>query len=90
MQDRLLKDEGKEQIYGTQFAGYAEKDSVTGAQKISWFLWPVKDYEHLTALRKKAGFTETIEENAASQGIEFRNMTIEELKEKHPGFLPQK
>jgi hypothetical protein len=90
MQDRLLKDGGKEQIYGTQFAGYAEKDSVTGEQKISWFLWPVKDYIHLNETRENAGFTETIEANAASQGIEFRIMTIEELKEKHPGFLPQK
>ncbi len=87
MQDRLLKSEGKEQVYGTQYAGYAGKDSVTRQQKIYWFLWPVKDYAHVNERRKKAGFKDTVAENAADQGIEFEVVTLAAAKKKYPGFF---
>ena len=90
MQDRMLKEQGREQIYGTQYAGYPVKDPVTGEQKIKWFLWPVKDYIHVAQRRKKAGFKETIAADAASQGTEPQMMTLAEIKVKCPWLLPQK
>lgn len=90
MQDRMLMGQGKEQVYGTQFAGVASQDSITGERKISWFLWPVKDYEHVSERRKNAGFKDTIEENAGDQGIELKVITLEFAKKNYPWLFPKK
>ncbi len=84
MQDRMLKEEGKEQIYGTQYAGYAVTDSITHQKKICWLLWPVKDYAHVNERRKKAGFKDTVAENAADQGIEPKILTLAEARKECP------
>jgi hypothetical protein len=90
MQDRLLMEAGKEQIYGTQFAGFAREDTLTHQQTITWFLWPVKDMAGVYQRRKKAGIKGTIAENAASQGIEPEFMSLREVKKKCPWLFPTK
>jgi hypothetical protein len=90
MQDRLLKGKGEEQIYATQFAGCMVKDSATQEKRIEWFLWPVKDYAHVDERRKKAGFKETIAENAESQGIKLQVITLADAKKKYPWLFPVK
>jgi hypothetical protein len=90
MQDRMLRDAGKEQLYGSQYAGYAMKDSATGARVINWFLWPVKDYAHVNERRKKAGFEDSVAENAASQGIVLKTMTLQDVREQCPWLLTSK
>ena len=90
MQDRLLKEEGKEQIYGTQYAGFASLDSVTKQQKIIWFLWPVNNYSQVNERRKAAGFKDSVAENAAAQGIELHVISLVEAKKNYPWFFSVK
>ena len=88
MQDRLLMEKGLEQIYGTQYAGFASRDSSTGEQKINWFLWPVRDYPTVNKKRKKTGFNDTVAENAASEGITLQVVTLAEAKKNYPWLFP--
>jgi hypothetical protein len=88
MHDRLLMQKGLEQIYGTQYAGFASQDSVTGARKINWFLWPVKDYPSVEKRRKEAGFKDSVAENAADQGITLYVISYAEAKKKYPWMFP--
>jgi len=38
---------------------------------------------------KKAGFTDTIAENAADQGLPLNVVTLAEAKKKYPGFFAE-
>ncbi len=80
MQDRLLMQEGKEQIYGTQGRGFATQGADGRPGPMQMFIWPIKDPKNVNRRRKEAGFTDTVEENARRLGIEYKVMTLEEAK----------
>jgi hypothetical protein len=80
MHDRLLMQQGKEQLYGTQGAGNYRLNSVTG-QKVFWsYIWPILNPNGVNEMRKEAGFNTTVEENAKRMGIDYKVYTIEEIK----------
>lgn len=75
MLDRKLMQHGQEQIYGTQLsAGQLKSDPK------AWFVWPIKDAATVNERRKKAGFTQTVEENAQRLDVKYRVVTMDEIK----------
>lgn len=79
MQDRLLCSQGKEQIYGTQGAGKRIVNKETGKEEYFRYILPIKNPELVNELRKKAGFTSTVEENAKRMEIEYKVYTLDEI-----------
>jgi hypothetical protein len=80
MLDRQLMREGKEQLYGTQAMGYNVTNPATGRREGQRpFVWPIKDAAGVNARRQKAGFKNTVEQNAAIMGIPYRVVTLEEV-----------
>lgn len=75
MEDRYLMDNNKEQLYGTQ--GWRMPD---GKGNMENFIWPIKDPQHVNALRKRSGFKTTVEQYAASLGIKYRVVKLSELQ----------
>lgn len=74
MEDRLLMQEGKPQIYGTQGKSY---DDARGS-----FIWPIENPESVNELRMEAGFSSTIEEyakNLFGEDFEYKALTIEDV-----------
>ncbi len=72
MEDRHLMTQNLEQIYGTQ--------STFGSDN-KGFIWPIKDPETVNERRKKAGFTETIEEYSERiVGTPYRVYTLAEVE----------
>jgi hypothetical protein len=47
--------------------------------------WPIRDPAHVNERRKKAGFEQTVEANAQRLGIEYRPLTLNDVK-KLPGY----
>jgi hypothetical protein len=80
MHDRLLMQEGKEQLYGTQVAGENILNPATGKKEFWYYVWPIQNAESVNELRKEAGFTTTVEENAKSIGVVYKKYTLEEVK----------
>ncbi|MNY46168.1 hypothetical protein D3C86_1813250 [compost metagenome] len=80
MQDRMLVQEGKEQLYGTQGAGESILNVQTGKKEFWQYIWPIQNAEFVNELRKEAGFTTTVEENAKRMGITYKKYTLEEIK----------
>jgi hypothetical protein len=76
MLDRQLSNHGKEQIYGTQ----AHWGKLKNGKDIGGFIWPIKDPARVNALRKKAGFDQTVEQNAARLAIKYKVIKIDEVK----------
>ena len=79
MQDRLLTSQGKEQIYGTQGAGKRIVNKETGKEEYIRYILPIKNPKMVNELRKKAGFTSTVEENAKRLEIEYKVYTLDEI-----------
>lgn len=79
MQDRLLTSQGKEQIYGTQGAGKRIVNKETGKEEYIRYILPIKNPEMVNEVRKKAGFTSTVEENAKRLEIEYKVYTLDEI-----------
>lgn len=74
MEDRLLMQEGKPQIYGTQGKSY---DDERGS-----FIWPIENPESVNERRMEAGFTSTIEEyakNLFGEDFEYIALTMEDV-----------
>jgi uncharacterized membrane protein YphA (DoxX/SURF4 family) len=74
MEDRLLMQEGKPQIYGTQGKSY---DDARGS-----FIWPIENPESVNELRMEAGFSSTIEEYAKTlfgEDFEYKALTMEDV-----------
>ncbi|MCV6628260.1 MAG: DoxX family membrane protein [Flavobacteriaceae bacterium] len=71
MEDRYLKDQNKEQLYGTQI-GSVQKE---GAQ--IRFVWPVKDAHYVNERRKEAGFIKSLEEYSSSLGFTYEPISLE-------------
>lgn len=80
MHDRLLMQQRKEQLYGTQGAGNYRLNSVTGKKEFWNYIWPILNPNGVNEMRKEAGFTTTVEENAKRMGIDYKVYTIEEIK----------
>lgn len=74
MLDRKLMQQGKEQVYGTQVTFGRLK-----ADKSAWFVWPIKDAATVNERRKKAGFTQTVEENAQRLDVKYRVVTMDDV-----------
>lgn len=81
MHDRLLTSQGKEQIYGTQGAMIKIINKETGKEEYFNYIPPIKNPEQVNELRKKVGFTNTVEENARRMGIEYKVYTLEEINQ---------
>lgn len=79
MQDRYLVQQGKEQIYGTQGQGKQITNKETGKKEFFSYISPIKNPKKVNELRKKAGFTTTVEENAKRMGMEYRVYTLDEI-----------
>lgn len=80
MHDRLLMQEGKEQLYGTQVAGENILNKETGKKGFWYYVWPIQNAESVNELRHEAGFNTTVEENAKSLGVEYKRYTLDEIK----------
>jgi hypothetical protein len=75
MLDRQLMQRKQEQVYGTQVScGLLKKD------KNECFVWPIKDAATVNERRKKAGFTQTVEENALRLNVKYRVVKMDEIK----------
>jgi len=75
MLDRQLMQRKQEQVYGTQVScGMLKKD------KNECFVWPIKDAATVNERRKKAGFTQTVEENALRLDVKYRVVKMDEIK----------
>ena len=73
MLDRYLMEKEEEQIYGSQGL---EMGGIP-------IIWPIKDPANVNALRKKAGFSQTVEEYSKDlygQNFEYKIYTLEEAK----------
>lgn len=81
MHDRLLMQEGKEQLYGTQGAGMYVLNPASGKKEFRYYIWPIENAEYVNELRKEAGFDTTVEENAKRMGIVYKRYTLEEIKQ---------
>ena len=80
MLDRQLMRAGKPQRYGTQALGYNVTNPATGRRTPQPpFIWPIKDATGVNARRQKAGFTTTVEQNAAILGIPYRVVTLKDV-----------
>ncbi len=80
MQDRLLMDQGKAQIYGTQVAGRQLPGTKEG-QEADWFyfVWPIEKPEEVNERRKKVGFDTTVEESAESMDVVYSVYSLKEI-----------
>ncbi len=79
MQDRYLTQQGKEQIYGTQVQGKQITNKNTGFKEFFYYVSPIKNPEKVNELRKQAGFTTTVEENAERMEVKYRVYTLDEI-----------
>ena len=70
MLDRQLMNEGKEQLYGTQVLGY------NGQQP---FVWPIQNAAQVNQRRQQAGFSTTVEQNAAALGVTYRVLSLADV-----------
>jgi len=62
MEDRLLMQQGKEQIYGTQ----------ANCDESGCYVWPIGKPNQVNQRRKRAGFTTTVAENARRLGVNYK------------------
>lgn len=71
MQDRLLVNQNQEQLYGTQIRcdkkGGMQEQSVI----MDCYVWPISDALNVNERRKKAGFDQSVEENAKRLGFTY-------------------
>jgi len=79
MLDRSLMFKNKEQIYGTQLSGVSVKNAATAQWETIMFIWPISDPLTVNERRKKAGFTQTVEEYASEGGIDYRVFTLKQV-----------
>lgn len=81
MLDRKLVGEGKKQLYGTQGGSYTILNKANGQRETTFFIWPIQDPDRVNTRRKRAGFPNTMEENAASMHIPYKLVTLRYVEE---------
>ncbi len=74
MQDRLMTEQRKPQLYGTQGACYPLRD--TAIHEPECFIWPIAHPKAVNQRRKKAGFSTTVEENAKRLNVDYKVLTM--------------
>jgi len=77
MLDRKLMDDGQEQVYGTQWAGYTVLDHETGQRHTIALIWPIKDASKVDKRRREAGFATSLAQSAEKIGIPYIPVTLE-------------
>lgn len=70
MLDRQLVNEGKAQRYGTQLQNFNGQPP---------FVWPIENPAQVNQLRRQAGFTQTVEQYAATFGTAYRVLTLADV-----------
>lgn len=80
MLDRALMYKGEEQIYGTQGKGLTITNPETGKKEFKMIIWPIKDALTVNKRRKEAGFEQTVEESAKRLGIDYKVLTLADVK----------
>jgi hypothetical protein len=75
MLDRQLMNQNKEQIYGTQVSCRKFKNI-----KDECIVWPIKDPANVNERRKKAGFDQTVEQNAQRLDVVYKVITIDQVQ----------
>lgn len=81
MKDRLLTQENKPQLYGTQAVTMNVYDSAKRQYTRQLMIWPVADVGNLDNRRRSAGFEESIQETASRLQARFDpNLTMEQLE----------
>jgi len=78
MEDRLLTQQSKPQIYGTQAMCYPLKESRDN--NMGCFIWPIENPGSVNARRKQAGFPDTVEENAKRLNVDYKVLTMDQVK----------
>jgi hypothetical protein len=78
MKDRSLMYNNKEQIWGTQAKGMNVINKDTDKPKWTFFIWPIADPANVNKRRKRAGFPQTVEENAKRLGISYKAYTLDQ------------
>jgi hypothetical protein len=81
MLDRSMMNEGKEQIYGTQATGFEVFNPQTGKKEFKMIIWPIQNAPTVNERRKKAGFDQTVEENAKRLGTNYEALTLKQVEE---------
>lgn len=81
MHDRLLMEQGKAQIYGTQIRGQMITNKETNAEEWFQFIWPIADPENVNERRKAIGMEETLEEYVQPMSVEYKLYSLEEIKQ---------
>jgi len=76
MLDRHLSNHHKEQVYGSQ----AVCRPLKNGENIGCYIWPIKDPDQVNDRRKKAGFDQTVEQNAARLDVKYKVVKIEQVK----------
>jgi len=80
MLDRELMFDDKKQVYGTQARSCATKNPTTGEIEQKLFIWPIEVAAGVNERRKKAGFDQTVEENARRLNTTYQVLTLEEAR----------
>ena len=75
MEDRMLMEKGKEQLYGTQIYG----EHSTNEEYFD-YVWPIKNPKKVNKRRRKIGFTQSVEEYAKYFDIEYKILTLKAVK----------
>lgn len=82
--DKQLMQAGKAQRYGTQSPACMLVNKATGQFDMVRFLWPVADVRRANELRRRAGFTTTVAQEAKRQGVSAEPVSLEyALRMKH-------
>ena len=76
-----------------RYATPALRPRLNGTQRRNYngggyFIWPIEDPAHVNERRKKAGFEQTVEQNAARMDIKYQVLTLDDIR-KIPGYQPQ-
>lgn len=53
----------------------------------AYFIWPIEDPAHVNERRKKAGFEQTVAQNAQRLDIKYQVLTLDDVH-KMPGYQP--
>ena len=85
MLDRSLMYSGKEQIFGTQGKGLEVLNTSTGQKEFKMIIWPIKNSKGVNKRRKKAGFKDTVEQNAKRMGIIYKAYTLDDVNKMKAG-----
>jgi hypothetical protein len=80
MKDRSLMYNNQPQIWGSQAKGMNVTNNATGKAEWKFFVWPIEDPTNVNKRRKQAGFEQTVEDNAKRLGLEYKVLTMEDVK----------